>query len=244
VRDSIQNDKKGTFVDWHLKLWGVAIDAAKAKLLPMPTEEDDDDHAKIATITQPAITTSLGPHPDASKTAVATELPSDHPHRPTKPTGESSATGTDAPAASSSSEASTWVPSFLPTFGASPNTVAWIYGSIGLIVLFVCGLGIWWWIVRRRRLRNNSRDNYEFELLNEEETEGLNGGNREKGQRRRGGELYDAFAGGSDEEDDAQPYADRDEPQHHTIGSDDEDDDDDDDGNNVGETSRLKASRS
>lgn len=54
---------------------------------------------------------------------------------------------------------------------------------------------------RRKRLRNNPRDDYEFEVLDtEEETRGLNIDASGKKVKRRAGELYDAFAGESDEE--------------------------------------------
>lgn len=206
VRDTKVDKNNGTFIDWHLKLWGQSIDASKAKALPMPTDEDDDDHDVIATTTIAPGTTTLPPGSEATNTVLhPTELPSDHPHRPQKPTGTDGlplATGTTEEQAAETTAASSWVPSFLPTFGASPHTLAWVYGALGLIVLFVCGLGAWWWIVRRRRLRNSPRDAYEFELLNEEEGEGLAGGAEHK--RQRGGELYDAFAGGSDDEEEAQ----------------------------------------
>ncbi|KAI1844541.1 hypothetical protein JX265_001526 [Neoarthrinium moseri] len=209
VKDTKVDTNKGTFTDWHLKLWGTTIDASKAKLLPMPTDEDDDNHDDVSTTTIPPSTTTLPPGAADTNTLLhPTELPTDHPDRPSKkPTttgadGLPVSTGTQEEAAASTS-ASSWLPSFLPTFGAAPHTLAWIYGAMGLIVLFVCGLGAWWWIVRRRRLRNSPRDAYEFELLNEEEAEGLAGG-VEKNKRRRGGELYDAFAGGSDDEDDGE----------------------------------------
>jgi kexin len=204
LRDTKVDENNGTFIDCHLKLWGAALDASKAKLLPMPTEDDDANHDKIATTTQEPSTTTLPADPNATNSVVdPTALPSDHPNRPTKPTGAggSTASGTADTIAEATSTASSWLPSFLPTFGASPHTLAWIYGAIGLISLFVIGLGAWWWIVRRRRLRNSPRDDYEFELLNEEEGEGLAGG-AEKPPKRRGGELYDAFAGGSEDEDD------------------------------------------
>lgn len=216
VRDTPVNEHNGTLVDWHLKLWGTSIDASKAKLLPMPTEEDDADHDKVSTTTQPATTTTLPPDPNATN-PVSSALPSDHPDRPgKKPSSTSSgmATATGTTEAASSTTSSSWLPSFLPTFGASGHTLAWIYGALGLIVLFVCGLGAWWWIMRRRRLRNNPRDDYEFELLNEEEGEGLAGAAGEKGPRRRGGELYDAFAGGSDDDDEDE--GDRRGPQRRT----------------------------
>ncbi|KAF7515674.1 hypothetical protein G7054_g14461 [Neopestalotiopsis clavispora] len=202
IRDSKVDSHKGKFIDWHLKLWGQTIDASKAKLLPMPTEQDDDDHDKIVTTTIPPGTTTVPAGSDQTGTPVhPTDLPDDHPHRPTKPTGTDGLpieTGTTEEEAAETSAASSWVPSFLPTFGASPHTLAWIYGSLGLIGLFVCGLGAWWWIVRRRRA--SPRDSYEFELIDGDETEGLTGAGEPK--RKRGGELYDAFAGGSDDEDD------------------------------------------
>ncbi|KAI5922107.1 pheromone processing endoprotease KexB [Camillea tinctor] len=222
IRDTNVNDNTGTFTDWHLKLWGESIDASKATLLPMPEETDDDDHDHDATSTAtPAVsTTSLPPPADATNSGV-TSLPTDHPDRPVKPSNTavgSGPTGTsEAEAAETTGTGSSWLPSFLPTFGVSSSTQAWIYGSLVLIVIFCAGLGAWLWFVRRKRLRNNPRDAYDFQPLNEEEMEGLNPG--EKGQRRRGGELYDAFAGGSEDEDDN----DRD---HRSLVSEESDDDD------------------
>lgn len=227
LRDTKVDDNNGTFVDCHLKLWGAAIDASKVKMLPMPTENDDADHDMVATTTQEPTTTTLPADPNATNSVVdPTALPSDHPDRPVKPTGTATdglptSSSTTDQAAAATSAASSWLPSFLPTFGASPHTLAWIYGALGLITLFVCGLGAWWWIVRRRRLRNNPRDDYEFELLNEEEGEGLAGG-IEKGQKRRGGELYDAFAGGSEDEDDEDDVESRNVRRQLDSDSDDE----------------------
>lgn len=238
------NDDSGKFVDWHLKLWGESIDASKATLLPMPSDEDDADHDVTSTATPTAATTSLPPPADATDTAIPTALPSDHPERPIKPsktTGESVATetGTESAAAESTTAASSWLPSFLPTFGVSSSTQAWIYGSIGLIVAFCAGLGAWFWFVRRKQRLNNPRDDYEFEPLNPEDAGGdsLGGAPGEKGQKRRGGELYDAFAGGSEDEEDQ-------ETGHFDLASRDSDDDSDDDDergnvNNEKQGSRL-----
>ncbi|KAF2969015.1 hypothetical protein GQX73_g4545 [Xylaria multiplex] len=219
IRDTQVNDQKGTFIDWHLKLWGESIDASKATLLPMPTDEDDTDHDVTTTATPTAITTSLSPHPDATNTAVTTSLPDDHPERPVKPSKTNSDSGpsaTSTQSATTETTSSSWLPSFLPTFGVSSRTQAWIYGALGLIVTFCIGLGVWLWLVRRKRLRNNPRDSYEFEPLNVDESAGLGGGH-EKGTKRRGGELYDAFAGGSDDEE----FNDRD---HNSLVSADSDD--------------------
>lgn len=219
VRDSNVNDHTGKFVDWHLKLWGESIDADKATLLPMPTANDDIDHDKVETVTMPAITTSVPPQATPSHTDTVS-LPDDHIDRPTKPAGgatpspttsDPASTPADQKPAESSPPASNWI-SWLPSFGASKTAQIWIYGAAGLIGAFGIGLGIFFYVARRRRLRNDSRESYEFELLDEEEgrdgSRAAGAGGVEKGlvsgksgRRTRGGELYDAFADGSSEED-------------------------------------------
>jgi kexin len=158
------NEHNGTFVDWHLKLWGESIDASKATLLPMPDEHDDDNHAEIATTTIAGTTTAV---PTAPVTSLMGN-PTDHPDRPVnaKPTGtedqtKPSTTSTTPPATSS---ASSWLPSFFPTFNVSPKTQIWIYGAASLILVFCVGLGVYLFMARRKRLRNNPRDEWEFDL--------------------------------------------------------------------------------
>jgi kexin len=204
------NQHNGSFIDWHLKLWGEAIDASKATLLPMPTEEDDDNHDKedVATTTIQGTKTAGNAAPTKSFLPVK---PTDHPDRPTKPTNSQSApsaTQTGAQA-SSTSTSSSWLPSFFPTFGVSSKTQIWIYGAAALILIFCGALGIYLYLARRKRLRNNPRDEWEFDLIQDDEAEGLNGGGRSagpgrQGGRRRAGELYDAFAAGSEDGSDAE----------------------------------------
>jgi kexin len=227
VKDTKINNKKGTFTDWRLRLWGESIDASKAKLRPLPTEHDDDDHDVIDD--HPAHTTSVTLPSGTPNPAD----PSDMPTRPVnqKPTDTvqsavstppaSSAAASLTPSASALPE--NFLPSPFPTFGVSKRTQIWIYGSIGLIVLFCAGLGIYYYMVRRKRAQA-SRDNYEFEILDDaDDDEGgartgmLNSAAGRKGRgAKRGGELYDAFAGESDEdllsesEDGDAPYRDRD----------------------------------
>ncbi|UNI23027.1 Kexin [Purpureocillium takamizusanense] len=204
VRDTKENQHNGTFIDWHLKLWGESIDADKATLLPMPSADDDADHDKIlSTVTPPAATATISVAPEPTHEDTVTK-PTDHPERPTKPAAKPSPAASDAPhAEATTSAASSWIDKF-PTFGASKTAQIWIYGALFLIVVFCIGLGIYLWVARRRRLRNSPRDDYEFELLNEEERDGLNPEKAaaKKGRRTRGGELYDAFAMGSDDDDD------------------------------------------
>ncbi|KAM0288098.1 hypothetical protein ACHAQH_000166 [Verticillium albo-atrum] len=272
VKDSVSNQHQGTFTDFHIKLWGESIDEKKATKLPMPEESDDNNHAKIETTTMAAATTSVS-HPPLDTSSLAAH-PTDHPDRPAKvkttttavaeATEASAATPaqTSAPAPSGTQEAqgaptnSNWI-SWLPSFGASTKAQVWIYGALALIVAFCSGLGIWFFIARRRKLRNSPRDNYEFELLNEDESEGLNRGEKGaaaggKGRRTRGGELYDAFAGGSDDEEEfaGEGYHDQERPRSHEdrrrVSDDDEvqhvigDDSDDD---MVDEKQRLGGGR-
>jgi kexin len=135
--------------------------------------------------------------------------------KPTNTIDEGASPTSSAPASTSTSDKeSSWLPSFFPTFGVSAKTQIWIYGAIGLIVVFCSGLGVYFYMARRRRLRNSSRDSYEFDLIAEEEAEGLTqggaaGGRRQKG-KRRAGELYDAFAAGSEDEEDFDDFDDED----------------------------------
>ncbi|PQE20296.1 putative KEX1 protease precursor protein [Rutstroemia sp. NJR-2017a BBW] len=215
VKDTAINEHNGTFTDWHLKLWGESIDASKATLLPLPTEHDDDNHADIQTTTISGTTTSVTSLPTGTSSTSLMSNPTDHPDRPVnaKPTGTEdelkSPTSTASAAPDASTTNSTWIPSFLPTFGVSSKTQIWIYGAIGLIAVFCSGLGVYLFMARRKRLRNNPRDEWEFDLLEEDEAEGL-AGKGKKGGKRRAGELYDAFAAGSEDEDEeGEGYRDR-----------------------------------
>ena len=179
----------------------------------MPTDYDDDDHDVISATASTAT---------VSNTAAATPSsnPTDHIDRPVnaKPTAPipiggssttsaavvtssptSSTTQSVTPSASPTKSPDNFLPHYFPTFGVSKKTQIWIYGSFAIIVLFCVGLGTYFYVQRRRRARIN-RDDYEFEMVNDDDTNtGLNG--RTKGKRsKRGGELYDAFAGESDEE--------------------------------------------
>lgn len=271
IRDNVVNEYSGNFTDFHLKLWGEAIDASKAVLLPMPSEADDSNHGlpePVPTTSASAATTSVSPLP--TSTSIATQ-PTDHPDRPIKPKPSStSTTGSPAdalntpakPSVSSVSTAtssalpsasaapSSWLPGWLPSFGFGPKTTVWMYGAAVLIVSFCVGLGIYFYWARRQRLRENARDNYEFDLIRDDEAaEGLTGGSGAaagKMGQRRAGELYDAFAAGSEDDDEGEfseveegAYRDREqgagserwervrgmESEHHVIGGDSESDD-------------------
>ncbi|KAL4881617.1 peptidase S8/S53 domain-containing protein [Aspergillus karnatakaensis] len=202
VKDTTVNDNVGEFLDWRLNFWGEAADGSKQKLHPLPDEHDDDHNIEDAIV----VTTTVDPAP----TATDPPEPSHTVDRPVnvKPTPTESATSTPTPTPASEN----FLPSFFPTFGASKRTQIWIYAAISSIIIFCIGLGIYFYIQRRRRLRND-RDDYDFEMIeDEDETKAMNGGTT----RRRGGELYNAFAGESeeeplfsDEDDDDEPYRDQ-----------------------------------
>ncbi|KAI5302264.1 hypothetical protein KEM56_000860, partial [Ascosphaera pollenicola] len=211
VKDTNVNEHNGTFVDWQLTLWGEAIDPVHQRLHPLPTEHDHDhDQSEDAPL---VTTTSVQPHPTGT---APLEVPSDHIDRPSKPkpiitttkavndpTATSTSTSTEASATASSmpDNDKNVLPSFFPTFGVSRRTQIWIYGALGLIVVFCCGLGAYYWIQRRKRIRNNPRDDYEFEMLDDDEQESYPLAGAGTGRKKRtGGELYDAFAGESDDE--------------------------------------------
>ncbi|KAF2674617.1 kexin precursor [Microthyrium microscopicum] len=247
VKDSIENKNKGTFTDWRIKLWGESIDPAVQGMLPMPTENEDKDH-DVDVTTGVIGTTSVQPKP-TSNIIVTTGLPTrpsivkptDSPNAsstdsstgsptsvaqtpPSESQGESAGETNgklDEAVPSPSPTGSSFLPSVFPTFGLSKRTQIWIYGALALILIFVASLGAYFFVQRRRRLRNNPRDNYEFAMLDDqEETDGMLASTTRRGRRRRAGELYDAFAGESDEDlfsDDDAEY--RDESREHLPGT-------------------------
>ena len=182
----------------------------------MPTEHDDDDH-DVVSVSPTFVSVSPGP----TETTDLSANPTDHQHRPVnaKPTAQepseaSTPTSASAPASSTAASStalpatppeedekdSHFLPHYFPTFGVSKRTQIWIYGALAIIILFCAGLGTYFYIQRRKR-RRSEREEYEFEAL-EEEDGMLNGNGAAGGKRkgRRAGELYDAFAGESDEE--------------------------------------------
>jgi kexin len=124
-----------------------------------------------------------------------------------------------SPASSSSSD--NLFPHPFPTFGVSKGTQKWVYGSFVLIIIFLIGLCAFL-IYMRRKKRWMNRDDYGFEMIDHDDNDDAAGANGaaagKKGRRQRAGELYDAFAEGSDDE--AEPF---------DLGEDSEDEQDDDD---------------
>ena len=209
VKDMNVNDFSGDFTDWRITLWGESIDGSKQKMLPLPTDHDDDDHdtipADVDTTTFPI---------DSMQTDLPTQ-PSDHIDRPVnaRPTSTISTSQTSSTGVTLASPTSTvtsdngptptstfFLPSIFPTFGVSPRTQIWIYGAAVTIVLFCIALGVFFYVWRRRRARMNAAD-YEFEILDDHDAAaGVPLSVDGRRVKKRAGELYDAFAGESDED--------------------------------------------
>ena len=230
VKDTNVNSHSGTFTDWRLNLFGESIDAESQPLLPMPSENDDEDEDERTTA--PISTVSVAP---PTRTGKPPGNPTDHIHRPVNqkpsqtststsltpststPSNTADATVSSTPSTSPSSQDS-FLPSPFPTFGVSKRTQIWIYGAVGLILVFCGGLATYMYLARKKARRETDRDDYEFERLTAQDENGADG----RRVRRKAGDLYDAFAGESDEEplfsdedeaeaEDEQGYTDKDE---------------------------------
>lgn len=229
VKDTVVNEHNGTFVDWKLTLWGECIDASKQDLLPMPTEHDDDDHGvesavvSTATISSGTEETNLAANPTDHITRPVNVKPTDGPPKPVTTSATPTTAAASSPSTTAGKNSEHFLPHYFPTFGVSKRTQIWIYGALAIIVLFCAGLGTYFFVQRSRRIRN-SRDAYEFDVLDDADAgAGLTGASSGRRPRRRAGELYDAFAGESDDEEllsdsDTGPKAYRDDE----VGSEDE----------------------
>ncbi|KAK5116295.1 hypothetical protein LTR85_009267 [Meristemomyces frigidus] len=206
-------------------------------------DDHDEVHVPAVGTTSVAVPTETGApagnpndHPhrpvnskvSATATTSATQSTSTAEPPPTDddkvPDPDTTATPTPSP-----TDAGNFLPRPFPTFGVTKSTQAWIYGSSALILIFLVALGTWYIRMRRKR-RWMNRDDYSFEMVNPDghdddgdQAPALNGhangqanGGRANGgkPKQRAGQLYDAFA----------PDSDEDEPFH--VGSDPEDDDD------------------
>ena len=218
MKDADVNEYSGTFIDWRLNLWGEAVDGTKQKLHPLPDEHDHDhpyEDAPVATtsISAAPTKTEAPPNPDENHDRPVNAKPKPTEAKPTPvedvkiPTNTTaSETETPSPSAAGSDYISSW----LPTFGASKRTQIWIYASLVMIITFFIGLGVYFQLQRIKRRRTTAHDDYEFEMIeDEDEMQPMTGASGRT--QRRGGELYNAFAGESDEEmfsDNDEPYRD------------------------------------
>ncbi|KAI5798826.1 peptidase S8/S53 domain-containing protein [Geopyxis carbonaria] len=218
IRDVLKNEFQGSLEDWSITLWGEAKASDKAELYPLPgqTSHHTIGNHLMPTSSAVVVTTSKLSTPTSGIVKV-TGNPVDHIHRPVNSkisesteSTSNNATGQAANSTSFTSEETEnssntgLLPSFLPTFGVSAKTQAWIYGSFVVISAFVALVAIY--VVRQRRKERARKDgrNYDFEALNDEDAEeGLMGGQSQgpsNNGRRKARDLYDAFGASDDEE--------------------------------------------
>ena len=103
VKDTVVNELNGTFINWKLNLWGESIDPDKAVLLPMPTEQDDDDNGDIPSVaTTVTVATTTIEVPSAPAGTII--VPTDHIDRPinSKPSATSDPETTTLPSSTPS----------------------------------------------------------------------------------------------------------------------------------------------
>lgn len=211
MKDTNVNEYNGTFIDWKLTLWGECIDASIQGLLPMPEEEDGENQEIMsANVSTATISTGSG--------EIGLANPTDHISRPinAKPTYTINPTPTDLSGlvsplnnttaspittpTTTSGSTDNFLPHYFPTFGVSKRTQIWIYGALAIIILFCAGLGIYFYVEHRQRLVENQEE-YDFDILDGDDGKaGLTSGSKGRRAKKRAGELYDAFAGESDEE--------------------------------------------
>ncbi|KAK9457604.1 peptidase S8/S53 domain-containing protein [Dipodascopsis uninucleata] len=182
VTDEVFPKYTGTFENWRMRIWGVSIDADKAKPFPMP--KDDKPTSTTTAVSVPSHTSTT------TTTATATTV------YPTSSTEPTSSVGDD-----NSHDMTSLLTGWLPSFGMSRDVVLWVYGAAFLIAVFIIAIGIYLCVQRRRRrqIRGNGTESYEFQILrsrNDLERQG-NGG----GSRRKTRDLYNAFE--NIDEDDA-----------------------------------------
>lgn len=176
---------RGELEDWTLKLWGEAIDADKAEPFPLDGIKDGAKPSSVPSVSAPAdqstatsdspAATSTADNDEATTTTTATSITASEPTTTSPSPAEDEkpppSSATTSATASASATASPWLWSMIPTFGFSPHTVAWIYGSALLIVAFVVGMCVYLFWYRRRRAgfdplkQDEIQDGYEFDLV-------------------------------------------------------------------------------
>lgn len=232
VKDTNVNEYNGTFTDWKLTLWGECIDASTQGLLPMP-EEDEGENQDIvsANVSTATISTVSGEMGLANPTGHISRPINAKPTYTVNPTpAESSglfppsANPTASPIATQttmSGSADNFLPHYFPTFGVSKRTQIWIYGALAIIILFCTGLGIYFYVQHKERLLE-TQEEYDFDILDGDDGRaGATSGTKGRRAKKRAGELYDAFAGESDEEllsNDEEDYRDVEEEEDEDRG--------------------------
>ncbi|KAG9011154.1 pheromone processing endoprotease [Tulasnella sp. JGI-2019a] len=208
VNDQGDPEKNGAFLGWTMSLWGSTIDASKASKYSLRPHTPEDGLPNV-TETDPA---SLPSSSASTASSTSTSIMASTTKQYTKPTDH---LPTDHDIADGDSKTPTFpdhhnsTSSMIPTpdegyFSHMSDLLAnqtWLFGGVGIVVLFAIGVGVYFW--RRRVIRRKG----EYSTVADDElalTSMLHGGRAVDGssRRRRGAgtkELYDAFGEVSDD---------------------------------------------
>lgn len=204
VFDPTHPNKVGNIYAWSMSLWGASIDPTKAVPWNFPENSIEYHETLVA-----APETTIIKLPPTYTSSAQLKKPTDHlPDNHGSAEGESHVDFTNpTPAAVVQPEADTGYIS-----GLKKNST-WVMVAGGLVVIFAGSLAAFF-VMRKRKMRGGSSSGagrgdggYESLAGDEEVAMGSLDDNARRGGRgeksRRTKELYDAFAEGSDEEDDA-----------------------------------------
>ncbi|KAJ6618790.1 peptidase S8/S53 domain-containing protein [Mycena sp. CBHHK59/15] len=204
VSDQASEAHNGSFLGWNMAFWGSAIDASKATLYDVPSDDADTVLPPHET-PPPTPTTSLATSTKTHSKPTA-HLPGDHGTAPgentnaTFPGQEDTAVPGGLPSPSPSTTP-TADEGWFADMSTLVSSQAWFFGAVGAVALFGLAAGVYFW--RRRVLRLRLRDYATLPAGDSVPMAGVRNGRLGGGPRTK--ELYDAFGEVSDddEEEDA-----------------------------------------
>ncbi|KLO19269.1 hypothetical protein SCHPADRAFT_899101 [Schizopora paradoxa] len=210
VSDQQKEGESGSFLGWTMTFWGSVIDAGKAKTFvlsdpntPFPPPPEADDVPAPATSS--IATSKAYPKPTA-------HLPGDHgtaegeADKPAFPGGqEDAAEPTQADGAPSQSISSTPDEGWFPGINKLVSNSKWVFGAIGIVVVFGLSAGAYL-LWRRRAAARRRRGDYTSVAGDDVALGSMRGaGGLSTAAAGRGGggtkELYDAFGEVSDDDE-------------------------------------------
>lgn len=167
--------------------WGSTIDAAKAKLYVVPTDDSPlpPIPSEDATPTEPPIGTKQHPKPTV------------HPPDPS-----ATETNSDKPVLDETKPTPTMTPTpdegWFPGMSKLVSNQKWFFIAISAVILFGISAGVFFW---RRRAARRRRANYATLANDEVAMSSVSRDGRRSPGGARAKELYDAFGEVSDDED-------------------------------------------
>lgn len=189
MSDQTADGRNGSFLGWSMTFWGSTIDASKAKVYVLPTDDSPlpptPSEEATATI-NPPVNTKTHPKP-------TDHLPADH------GTAEGNS---DKPAFGDAKPTPTMTPTpdegWFPGMSKLVSSQKWFFIAISAVVLFGICAGVFFW---RRRAARRRRADYASLAGDDVAMSSVSRGGRPSPGGARAKELYDAFGEVSDDED-------------------------------------------